>query len=202
MASHREGLLDIAQRASYQVTWIDNNSGCKRACDRVQQYQIAVALKQKWCDSSGECLDEILVDSLQDYLSHLKQDDTQSHLIVLHQMGSHGPAYFKRSKAPYQPFQPMCNSNAIQGCSTTELNNSYDNSIIYTDHVLSQLIQTLQQQNSSQVACLKSQVNHSLSHDYLFPTLLSLLNLKTQVSEPKNDMLHLCLPHLQPQQRA
>lgn len=254
LASHREGLLDIAQRASYQATWIDNNSGCKGACERVQQYQIPVALKQKWCDSSGECLDEILVDSLQDYLSHLKQDDTQSHLIVLHQMGSHGPAYFKRSKAPYQPFQPMCNSNAIQGCSATELRNSYDNSIIYTDHVLSQLIKTLQQQkhyqtgfwyvsdhgestgehglylhgapytvaptqqthvpmlmwfsdawqqqNVSQVACLKSQVNHSLSHDYLFPTLLSLLNIKTQVSDPENDMLHLCLPHPQLQQRA
>ena len=24
LASHREGLLDIAQRAGYQVTWIDN----------------------------------------------------------------------------------------------------------------------------------------------------------------------------------
>jgi len=59
-----------------------------------------------------------------------------------------------------------------------------------------------QQQNVSQVACLKSQVNHSLSHDYLFPTLLSLLNIKTQVSDPENDMLHLCLPHPQLQQRA
>ena len=148
LVNHREGLLDIAQRAGYKVTWIDNNSGCKGACDRVEQYQIPQALKQKWCDASGECFDEILVDSLQDYLKNLKKNDTVSHLIVLHQMGSHGPAYFKRSKAPYQPFQPMCNSNAIQGCSTTELHNSYDNSIVYTDHVLSQIIQTLKQNTS------------------------------------------------------
>ncbi len=46
LASHREGLLDIAQRAGYQVTWIDNNSGCKGACDRVQQYQIPAALSK------------------------------------------------------------------------------------------------------------------------------------------------------------
>src|SRR5690606_22654920 len=59
-----------------------------------------------------------------------------------------------------------------------------------------------QQQNVSQVACLKSQVNHSLSHDYLFPTLLSLLNIKTQVSDPENDMLHLCKPHPQLQHSA
>lgn len=246
LASHREGLLDIAQRAGYQVTWIDNNSGCKGACDRVQQYQIPASLKQKWCDASGECLDEILVDSLQDYLSRLKPEDNQSHLIVLHQMGSHGPAYFKRSTAAYQPFQPMCNSNAIQGCSATELRNSYDNSIVYTDHVLSQLIKTLQQQShyqtgfwyvsdhgestgehglylhgapyamaptqqthvpmlmwfsndwqqqqASQLACLKAQKNSALSHDHLFPTLLSLLDIKTRVIDPKNDMLDQCPP--------
>lgn len=120
LASHREGLLDIAQRAGYQVTWIDNNSGCKGACDRVQKYQIPAQLKQKWCDAGGECFDEILVDSLKDYLAHLDKNNPKPQLIVLHQMGSHGPAYFKRSKAPYQPFQPTCNSNAIQGCSTEE----------------------------------------------------------------------------------
>ncbi|MEX3013188.1 hypothetical protein AB3515_03710 [Acinetobacter baumannii] len=46
LASHREGLLDIAKRAGYQVTWIDNNSGCKGACDRVEQYQIPENLKK------------------------------------------------------------------------------------------------------------------------------------------------------------
>src|SRR5690606_27205852 len=109
LASHREGLLDIAQRAGYKVTWIDNNSGCKGACDRVQKYQIPAQLKQKWCDAGGECFDEILVDSLKDYLAHLDKNNQKPQLIVLHQMGSHGPAYFKRSKAPYQPFQPTCN---------------------------------------------------------------------------------------------
>ncbi|EKE22895.1 MAG: hypothetical protein ACD_6C00689G0001, partial [uncultured bacterium] len=150
LASHREGLLDIVQRAGYQVTWIDNNSGCKGACDRVQKYQIPAQLKQKWCDAGGECFDEILVDSLKDYLAHLDKNNPQPQLIVLHQMGSHGPAYFKRSKAPYQPFQPTCNSNAIQGCSTEELKNSYDNSIVYTDHVLAQIIETLKQQTQYQ----------------------------------------------------
>ena len=248
LASHREGLLDIAQRAGYQVTWIDNNSGCKGACDRVQKYQIPAQLKQKWCDASGECFDEILVDSLKDYLAHLDKNNPKPQLIVLHQMGSHGPAYFKRSKAPYQPFQPTCNSNAIQGCSTEELKNSYDNSIVYTDHVLAQIIETLKQQtqyqtgfwylsdhgestgehglylhgapysmaptqqthvpmlmwfsdawkqqNTHQVSCLKGQTGQARSHDHLFPSLLSLLDIKTQVTEAKNDMLAQCSPSL------
>ena len=248
LASHREGLLDIAQRAGYQVTWIDNNSGCKGACDRVQKYQIPAQLKQKWCDAGGECFDEILVDSLKDYLAHLDKNNPKPQLIVLHQMGSHGPAYFKRSKAPYQPFQPTCNSNAIQGCSTEELKNSYDNSIVYTDHVLAQIIETLKQQtqyqtgfwylsdhgestgehglylhgapysmaptqqthvpmlmwfsdawkqqNIQQVSCLKGQTNQARSQDHLFPSLLSLLDIKTQVIEAKNDMLAQCSPSL------
>ena len=248
LASHREGLLDIAQRAGYQVTWIDNNSGCKGACDRVQKYQIPAQLKQKWCDAAGECFDEILVDSLKDYLAHLDKNNQKPQLIVLHQMGSHGPAYFKRSKTPYQPFQPTCNSNAIQGCSAEELKNSYDNSIVYTDHVLAQIIETLKQQtqyqtgfwylsdhgestgehglylhgapysmaptqqthvpmlmwfsdawkqqNTHQVSCLKGQTGQARSHDHLFPSLLSLLDIKTQVTEAKNDMLAQCSPSL------
>lgn len=248
LASHREGLLDIAQRAGYQVTWIDNNSGCKGACDRVQQYQIPEQLKQKWCDAAGECFDEILVDSLKDYLAHLDKNNQKPQLIVLHQMGSHGPAYFKRSKAPYQPFQPTCNTNAIQGCSTDELKNTYDNSIVYTDHVLAQIVETLKQQtqyqtgfwylsdhgestgehglylhgapysmaptqqthvpmlmwfsdawkqqNTHQVSCLKGQTEQARSQDHLFPSLLSLLDIKTQVTEAKNDMLAQCSPSL------
>ncbi len=78
--------------------------------------------------------------------------DTRSHLIVLHQMGSYGPAYFKRCTPAYQPFQPTCNSNAIQGCTADALRNTYDNSIVYTDHVLSQLIQTLAQQKHYQTS--------------------------------------------------
>ena len=49
LASHREGLLDIAQRAGYKVTWVDNNSGCKGVCNRIEQYEFNKSLKQKWC---------------------------------------------------------------------------------------------------------------------------------------------------------
>ncbi|MGQ0904398.1 phosphoethanolamine transferase [Acinetobacter baumannii] len=243
LASHREGLLDIAKRAGYQVTWIDNNSGCKGACDRVEQYQIPEDLKQKWC-KDGECLDGILIDSLKQYLSSIPKDDKRPRLVVLHQMGSHGPAYYKRAPEGYQPFKPTCDTNAIQGCSPAELINSYDNTIVYTDHVLSQMINTLKevsdyqtglwylsdhgestgehgmylhgspysiapsqqthipmimwfsdgwkQHNLAQVNCLNQQTKQKLSQDNLFPSLLSLLDVQTQVINPQLDMLHSC----------
>ncbi|CAB1222829.1 phosphoethanolamine transferase [Acinetobacter bouvetii] len=244
LASHREGLLDIAQRAGYKVTWIDNNSGCKGTCNRVEQYQIPQQLKDKWCDKSGDCHDEILVDSLKTYLAAIPESDKTPRLIVLHQMGSHGPAYYQRSTTAFQPFKPSCDTNAIQGCSRTELLNSYDNSIVYTDHVLSSLIQVLKgnsayqtgfwylsdhgestgehglylhgspyaiaptqqthipmlmwfspewaEQNSAQITCLAAQKSKELSQDNLFPSLLSLLDVKTQVADEQNNMLQQC----------
>ncbi|CAM4117186.1 phosphoethanolamine transferase [Acinetobacter pragensis] len=247
LASHREGLLDIAKRAGYKVAWLDNNSGCKGACNRIEQVQFSPELKKKWCSgASGECHDEILVDGLKQYIQAIPANDAAPRLIVLHQMGSHGPAYYARSEAPYQPFKPTCDTNAIQGCSTESLINSYDNSIIYTDHVLSSIIHELQgvkkyqtgfwylsdhgestgehgmylhgapyaiapeqqthvpmlmwfsaewkAKNQQQMTCLSAQKSKELSQDNLFPSLLSLLDIQTQVIDEKNDMLQNCAP--------
>ena len=147
LASHREGLLDIAQRAGYKVTWIDNNSGCKGACDRVEQYVIPEPLKQKWC-KDNECQDGMLVDALHSYLKAIPVTDKSPRLIVLHQMGSHGPAYYKRAPSEFKKFMPECSTNAIQGCTSKELINAYDNTIVYTDHILSQVIDTLKSQTN------------------------------------------------------
>ncbi|WP_171406749.1 phosphoethanolamine transferase [Acinetobacter guerrae] len=146
LAAHREGLLDIAQRAGYQVTWIDNNSGCKGTCDRIKNYispKDEPAYK-KWC-GNGECHDGALVAALSDYL---KQLDTkhlkQNQLIVLHQMGSHGPAYYKRYPDEFKKFLPACETNNIQNCDHQSLINTYDNTILYTDHIVASTIHVLQ----------------------------------------------------------
>lgn len=147
LASRREGLLDIAQRAGYKVTWINNNSGCKGVCNRVEQYQIPEQIKEKWC-ADGECKDGILNDALADYLAQIPKNDRQPRLIVLHQMGSHGPAYYKRAPQEFQRFKPSCDTNAIQSCTRQQLVNVYDNSIVYTDHVLNQVIELLKKQSN------------------------------------------------------
>lgn len=150
LASHREGLLDIAKRAGYEVTWIDNNSGCKRTCDRVNRFGLPLSDKQHWCNN-GECYDDILLASMDAYLSQLKnKPHPANQLIVLHQMGSHGPAYYKRYPAAFQKFAPTCDTNAIQNCSHASLINSYDNTIVYTDHILAGLIARLKQQTGFQ----------------------------------------------------
>ncbi|MBJ9985732.1 phosphoethanolamine--lipid A transferase [Acinetobacter sp. S40] len=147
LAAHREGLLDIAQRAGYQVTWIDNNSGCKGTCERIKNYISPKdqSAYQKWC-SNGECQDEVLLAALNDYLKSMDLKKLkQNQLIVLHQMGSHGPAYYKRYPHDFKKFLPACETNNIQNCDHNSLINTYDNTILYTDHIVASAIHVLQQ---------------------------------------------------------
>lgn len=61
-------------------------------------------------------------------------------------MGSHGPAYYKRSAPENKKFGPECTSTALQECQREQVVNAYDNSIVATDHFLNATIQWLETQ--------------------------------------------------------
>ena len=137
-AGNREGLLDVLQRAGVGVLWRDNNSGCKGACDRVPNEDVSRLPVPALC-ADGECHDEVLLSGLQDYLDKLDHDT----VVVLHMKGSHGPAYFKRYPQAFAKFAPVCSDNQLDRCSSESIVNAYDNTLLYTDHVLAQTIELL-----------------------------------------------------------
>jgi len=137
-AKNEEGLLDVLKRAGIDVIWRDNQSGCKGTCDRVTVQDVSNLNDPVLCANS-ECRDEILLQGLQSFIDHLDKDT----VLVLHQMGSHGPEYFKRYPKEYEHFTPVCESNALNNCSRESIVNGYDNTLVYTDHVLSSLIDVL-----------------------------------------------------------
>ncbi|WP_348943959.1 phosphoethanolamine--lipid A transferase [Chitinibacter sp. FCG-7] len=141
-----QGLLDIMQRAGLSVSWRDNQSGCKGACDRVPHEQTSARPDPALC-RDGECWDEMLLQNLQAKIDQVSQGQ-QSAVLVLHMMGSHGPAYYKRYPPPFARFQPACTTNQLDRCTQGEIMNSYDNTLLYTDHVLASLIRTLQHNES------------------------------------------------------
>lgn len=154
-----ENLLDLAQRAGYAVLWLDNQAGCKGLCDRVPHAFAsdaapggvepasaggAEAARKKTLCADGECLDEALLVGLDARLAALPEERRRRGvLIVLHQMGSHGPAYSSRSPPDRKPFRPECTTSVLQQCDQASLVNAYDNSIAYTDHVLAQAVRWL-----------------------------------------------------------
>lgn len=133
-----EGLLDILQRAGLKVVWLDNNSDCKGACLRVPHSDIPKNQPSPFCDGTN-CLDESLLVGLQDYIDTL-QDNA---IIVLHSDGSHGPEYYDRYPKSLERFTPVCHTNQLGSCTSDELKNVYDNTILYTDHFLAQTIELL-----------------------------------------------------------
>jgi lipid A ethanolaminephosphotransferase len=64
-------------------------------------------------------------------------------LIVLHTSTSHGPTYSQKYPPRFETFKPVCNSVELGNCSHTELINAYDNTIVYTDYILSKVIEDL-----------------------------------------------------------
>ena len=64
-------------------------------------------------------------------------------VIVLHMMGNHGPAYFRRYPPEFRRFTPDCATAELRNCSREQVVNAYDNAIAYTDHVLAGVVETL-----------------------------------------------------------
>lgn len=141
-AATEQNLLDILQRTGINILWRNNNNGgCKGLCERVPTDNMAAQKIAGLCvNKDGTCYDDVLLDRLTSRIETMNGDT----LIVLHQMGSHGPTYFERYPPGSNIFTPTCDSNQIDKCSNEELMNTYDNTLIYTDRMLGKTIDLLQ----------------------------------------------------------
>ena len=165
-----ENLLDVLQRAGMAVLWVDNQSGCKGVCARVASSETTQGQDPQHC-ATGECLDEIMLQGLDEKIAALGQERwSKGVVVVLHQMGSHGPAYYKRSPPFAKKFLPECTTNILQDCKRQEVVNAYDNSIVYTDHLLSQVIawQKARQNDMSMAMLYVSDHGESLGENNLY----------------------------------
>lgn len=139
-----ENILDVLSHAGVNVLWLDNNSSSKGVADRVAYVNYRNPDTNHVCDV--ECRDEGMLLSLQNYINKQKHGDI---FIVLHQMGNHGPDYYRRYPAKFEKFTPVCRSNLLEECSNNEINNAYDNAILYTDYFLNRVIELLKRNNGS-----------------------------------------------------
>lgn len=138
-----ENLLPVLKRAGMAVLWRDNNAGCKGVCSKDEGQDMQHLSVQGIC-TAQECLDEILLHQLDAKVDILlKGNKAKGAVIILHQMGSHGPAYYLRSPKAFKIFLPECETNTLQSCTREQVINAYDNTILYTDHFLAQTLQWL-----------------------------------------------------------
>ena len=121
-------IIDVAKKAGYETWWFSNQG-------RYGQYDSAITLVAKtadhaeWTDDSYNFTDKY-DEALLPYLSQL--DPTKNNFVVLHVMGSH-IYYNNRYPSAFSKFK------TAEGESTVTSRESYANSILYTDYILSQV---------------------------------------------------------------
>ena len=143
LAGNEENLLDVVVRSGVNVVWLDNNSDSKGVAERVPFQDFRSPEHNPLCDS--ECRDEGMLVGLQSLIDKYPSGDI---VVVLHQMGNHGPAYYKRYPPAFERFAPACRNRDLGQCSRDEIINAYDNAIAYTDHFLGQTIEFLQKNDA------------------------------------------------------
>jgi lipid A ethanolaminephosphotransferase len=134
-ALRTENALDVLFENGVHVLWRDNNSDSKGVATRMTYEDFRSPKRNPACDD--ECRDVGMLDGLDRYIESHKGRDM---LIVLHQMGNHGPEYYRRYPKEFERFTPVCRSKELRDCSKQEIDNAYDNAILYTDHFLAEVI--------------------------------------------------------------
>lgn len=144
-----ESLPSLLKRAGFSVTWVDNQSGCKGTCDGVR---VTKPTPDPLYCHAGTCMDGVFNRSIDEAFNALK---TQSHAVLfLHMMGSHGPAYYKRSTESEKVFGKECTDPTFKSCSKESIRATYDSSIRYTDRVVAELIRKLQNKTDINTALI------------------------------------------------
>lgn len=137
-AQAQDNALNVIQHAGVDVLWIDNDGGDKGVADNLPYRTIDNSLKNQDCNGTT-CFDVAMMKDAKQFIDDGKHDK----LLVLHTIGSHGPTYWQRYPDAQAPFQPACDRSDIENCSDQQIVNVYDNTLVYTDYVLAQVIDEL-----------------------------------------------------------
>src|SRR5690606_9904661 len=144
-----DSLLHVLDHAGVATSWRDNQTGCKGVCDGLPFESFLHADVPELCNGE-RCLDEVLLHGLAERVA--AEQGTQ--VVVLHQLGNHGPSYFSRYPREFERFVPACHTTQLGECSAPEVINAYDNSILYTDHFLARTIEFLASQEDRDTAMI------------------------------------------------
>ncbi|KFL37920.1 phosphoethanolamine transferase [Arenimonas donghaensis] len=144
-----DSLLQVLDHAGVAVAWRDNQTGCKGVCNGLPFESFLHADIAGLCDGE-RCLDEVLLHDLQARLAEAEA----AQVIVLHQLGNHGPSYYRRYPPAFERFTPACHDAQLGDCTSQEVVNAYDNAILYTDYFLATTIDFLEAQEGRDTALI------------------------------------------------
>ena len=236
-----ENLVDVLGHAGVKVEWFDNNTGDQSIAKRFGWTKVTEEIDADAC-KAGECTDAVFLPLLREKLATITEDT----VLVFHMIGSHGPAYFMRYPEEFRKFTPDCRTAEFAKCSNEEIRNAYDNTILFSDHILAQTVdilgaaqdrvtpamffvsdhgeslgedglylhgaprfmapetqykvpmmmwfsQAYEAQMGLNRACVAAKSNEKLSQDNMFSTILAMMDVQTEASDPALNILAGCV---------
>lgn len=157
-------LPEIMTKNGVPLPFATNKAGINTACyvnyTMYDSCEGVGEISVKDCSREG-CFDQDVVPLLKE---NLKSYTSGSRFVVLHLGGgSHGPSYHLRHPKDFRKFKPMCmDADVVSKCTPDELYNSYDNTILYVDFVVTQIIEELEKSKAPYVLIYLSDHGESL----------------------------------------
>lgn len=139
----------MLERAGIKTLWRDTQTGCKGVCDGLAFESYRQPRASPLCDDQT-CRDAIMLEGLHDAID----DNPGDVVVVLHQLGNHGPSYFRRYPPALRVYRPDCTRSDLGACTQQEIVNAYDNAILATDDFLARTIDLLAQDASHDTALI------------------------------------------------
>lgn len=143
-AIRQENLIDVLGHAGVDVLWWDNNTGDQGTASRLGRVRRMGPSDDPAACAQGECTDAVFLAPL----AAAVPDITRDTVLFIHMIGSHGPSYYLRYPREFETFKPACHTAEFADCTAEEITNAYDNTILFTDHVISRTIDMLNAQET------------------------------------------------------
>jgi glucan phosphoethanolaminetransferase (alkaline phosphatase superfamily) len=157
IANKETSFISIFNKHGFTTAWISNQDIIDNSYSNISSFaneaQILkqviwnVSSKKDYSIINSKILDENMLPSV-DHLLTLPNRK----LIVMHCMGSHWE-FHKHYPDSFLKFTPPCTVRNVSRCKQDELINSYDNSILYVDYIISEVIKRLLNKNAIVIYC-------------------------------------------------
>ena len=144
-AKYRQNLFGILQKAGVKIFWFEKNGhDCKGACNQIDARNVKIISKTPF--NKVSYYDDDVFDMAKTKIAEL--NDGENAMIILHIRGSHGALYNQNYPLKFKKFTPTCDTNELKNCTYEQISNSYDNSIVYTDFLINDLINFIKKNSS------------------------------------------------------
>ncbi|MDR1180404.1 MAG: phosphoethanolamine transferase, partial [Bacteroidales bacterium] len=143
-AYNERSFVDLFKRCGFYTAWLANQEPADsyvyfmHECDTLMHVNINKSsyVYDRWVD--GDMLP---------LLDNCLEKNNPRKLILLHTIGSHW-YYNAHYTDEFHLFDPICESKIVSSCTREAMINSYDNTVVYTDYFLCEVIERLRNRNA------------------------------------------------------